>query len=411
MSLESKIISKLVDVKEIQAVWDKGLRPEVFEDPVGRYAYEFIIKYWQDSQMKVAPTPFVLETEIPGIKLEDDPEAEAWWLADKLIERYAKNGVNEMLLQTAQMVTEDPKRALKALQAAVYDANQVVSPRNIRSDMSDYEARRQRYQERLLKREAGIPLGLEEIDEHTGGMRPGELWTVGAYSAVGKTMFLLYVASAARKAGYQPIIYSLEMPKEEIEERIDAMLSGVSYDRLSRSRLTDEEMGLLHPIQEAFGDGRILIEVPDEGDRTVAHLCARARHSGSDLMLIDQLSFMEETRQYVNEKYRQGSILKQLKNEIGNSTRGKLPCLLAAQFKRESLDRDDGPRIDDFADAAEVERTSDFCLGLSRNQQQLANRLMRIDILKGRRCRSARWMLHWDLIDHSHISVMDRITR
>lgn len=411
MSLESKLISKLTSADEIALVWDKGLRPDVFEEPPMRYAFEFIIDYWQTSQMKAAPTSFVIQEEIPGIKVDDDPEAEGWWLADKLMERYARNAGNEILIQGAAAIAQNPERGLKQLMAAVYEANQVVSPRNSRSDMSDFEARRRRYQERAEKGDGGMTFGLGEVDEYTGGLRAGELCTVGAYSAVGKTMFLLHAAAMARMAGYQPIVFSLEMPVDEIEERVDALLSGVSYDRLSRNKLGEEELVILHAMQEVVADGRIHIEAPEEGERTVAHLCARTRHTGSDFMVVDQLSFMEETGKQANEKYRQASIMKQLKNEIGNTTRGKLPCLLAAQFKRESLDRTDGPRIDDFADAAEVERYSDFCFGLSRNQQQLTNRIMRIDLLKGRRCRTARWLLHWDLIDRSHISVMERISR
>jgi hypothetical protein len=165
-------------------------------------------------------------------------------------------------------------------------------------------------------------------------------------------------------------------------------------------------------MQEAVAEmGKIHVESPDEGERTVAHLCARTRYTGSDFMLIDQLSFMEETIKTTSEKQRQASIIKQLKNEIGRDSRGKIPCLLAAQLNRESLERDDGPLIKDFADAAEVERTCDLLLALSRNQQERANRTMRLHILGGRRCETARWMLHWDLVDRSLISVMERITR
>lgn len=411
MSLESKLISKLTDAEEVALIWDRGLRPDVFEEPPMRYAFEFIIDYWQTSQMKAAPTPFVIEEQIPGLTLENDPDAESWWLADKLIERYAKNAGNEILIQAATAIADSPERGMRQLMAAVYEANQVIAPRHSRSDMSDFESRRRRYRERQENADSGMTFGLAEVDEHTGGLRAGELAVVGAYSAVGKTMFLLHAAAMARMAGYQPIIFSLEMPVDEIEERLDALLSGVSYDRLSRSKLNNAELECYHAMQEAFSDGRIHIECPSEGERTVANICARTRHTGSDYLLIDQLSFMEETGRYTSEKYRQASIIKQLKNEIGNAGRGKIPCLMAAQFTRESLDRTDGPLIKDFADAAEVERTADFCFGMSRNQQQLTNRIMRFDILKARRCRAARWLLNWDLIDRSHISVMERITR
>jgi hypothetical protein len=98
MSLERRLLAKLTDPAEIARVWDMGLRPEVFEDPPLRMVFEFVIDYWLTSQMKVAPTPFVIQTELPGLVLEDDPEAESWWLAEQLMKRYARNQLQETLI-------------------------------------------------------------------------------------------------------------------------------------------------------------------------------------------------------------------------------------------------------------------------------------------------------------------------
>lgn len=421
MSLEHKLVSTLTDdPAAIARVFDMGLPGDVFEDTFYRQVYDYIIGYWQESKMLAAPSALVVETQAkylrrPTFALDAEVEEEAWWLAGELKRRHLRNDLQETLIKGAEMAGEGPNGPAEAwnwLQGKAYAANEVMAPRNTRSDMSDFEGRRLRYTHREEGGEQGMALGLVELDEITGGVRPGEICTVGAYSKVGKTMFLLNAASWARKAGYQPIVFSLEMPVEEIEERLDALLSGVSYSRLSRHKLDPSEIDKLHAMQEALAEmGPLRIESPDEGERSVAHLCARARHTDSDYMLIDQLSFMEETRSYQTEKYRQASIMKELKNEVGRASLGKLACMLAAQFKRESLDRDDGPRIDDFADAAEVERTSHLLIGLSRNTQQRANRTMRADILAGRRCDAAKYLLYWDLIDRTHISVMERITR
>src|ERR1700752_3868282 len=116
-------------------------------------------------------------------------------------------------------------------------------------------------------------------------------------------------------------------------------------------------------------------------------------------------------RQHDSEKRRLASILKQLKNEIGRASLGKLPCLMACQLNRETLDRTDGPQLRDFADAAEVERTCDLLLALSRNREMRANRLMRLDILGSRRGDEGSWTLRWDLTDSTHIGIYERIRR
>ena len=67
MSLENKLISRLVgDPEAIAKVCDMGLRAEVFEEPLSRYVYDFVIEYWLESGKTAAPTVFAVETERPG---------------------------------------------------------------------------------------------------------------------------------------------------------------------------------------------------------------------------------------------------------------------------------------------------------------------------------------------------------
>ena len=412
MSDERKLLSHLVNPANVALVHEMGLRPEVFEEPVSRSAYEFIIKYWHGSMLTQAPTVYVLEQEFPGFRLDEaDTEESVVWLAEKLVKRFATNQLQEMLRAATSTMHADPTATLRALQATAYEAAETVTPRHSRSDMAtNMEERRQRYSA-SEEVGSGMTFGLTELDDWTNGIQPGELSVVGAYSKVGKTMFLVNAAVQAHKAGYSPIIFSLEMPKEEIEERVDAMYAGVSYDRLSKKRLDFAEVRDLHAAQEQLAQGPPLrIESPGEGERTVAYLAARARHCNADYLIIDQLTFMEETSKAATEKMRIAGIMKQLKNEIGRSA-GKLPCLLAVQLRRESLDRRDGPEIQDFADAAEVERTADHLLGLSRNKEQRTNRLMRLDILGSRRAEIASWLLSWELGARTRIRILEGIER
>ena len=420
MSLDRKILAHLVKPENIAEVYDLGLRPEVFEEPLARLVYEFVIQYWQSSSLTAAPTSFVLETQFPGFRVaEYDAEESVPWLVQKLQERYATNRLQDMMRSVGVVMHSDPAGALRSLTATAYEASEAVTARHSRSDMAtNLEERRQRYasSEELGQ---GMTLGLSEspdnvpsLDGWTNGVLPGELAVVGAYSKVGKTMFLVNAAVQAHRQGHSPIIFSLEMPISEIEERVDALYSGVSYDRLSKKRLDFAEVRQLHDHQAQMAEGRPLrVESPEEGERTVSHLVARARHCGADYIIIDQLSFMEETSRTASEKQRIAGIMKQLKNEIGRPGRGKLPCLLAVQLRRESLDRKDGPEIQDFADAAEVERTADHLLGLSRNKEQRANRLMRLDILGSRRAEIASWLLQWELDTRTRIRIFEPINR
>lgn len=410
MSLERKLLSALRTPEQIHQVWDMGLTDEAFEEPFTDHLYRFTIDYWRKSQLAAAPTLSMLRDERPGCVLYEEVEEEPWWLAEELIKRVSRNEVQEIVVGAVNQIDsgEDPVKVLNNVREAAYGAADKATPRHSRSDMSDYEDRRRRYEDPDQGWGTGIHFGLRQLDAHTGGLQAGELCIAGAYSGVGKTFFLCHVAACARKGGYTPIIFSLEMSVKEIETRVDAFGSGVSYNRLERKTLRDDEQKELHAWQESLKEmGGILIEHPPIGQRTVSHLLSRAKLSGADIVLIDQLSHMEAARRHRSEKERKAEILIAMDNELDEVN---MPCILAAQLNRESLDAAE-LEMKHFADAAEVERHADFAIGFIRNRELMTNRMAQMEVLKGRRSGGAAWTMHWDLIERSRIEEHQRLER
>lgn len=410
MSLDRRLLFHLTDPNSVNTVWDMGVRAEVFEDPLSRAAYRFIIDYWLSSQMEKSPTSLVLTTEFPGLTLDGDAEESVNWLADTILRRYATNQLQEILTTAAVTATEDPVGTLRTLQSATYTATETVTPRYIRSDMSNIDERRLRYGQRAEQQGRGVTLGLPELDDHTGGLFPGELAAVGAFSKTGKTMFLINAAVQARRQGYTPIIFTLEMSRREVEDRIDALFSGVSYNRFSHSELMMDEVQTWHAAQEELAAlGPIFVERPERGERLVPLMVNRARQAGADYIIIDQLSFIDSEKEYRGDRAttsKHSEIVFALKDEIARDSRGAIPCLMAVQFNRESLNE---VSLKSFANTSAIEQTVDLALGLSRTSDMRANRLMRLDILGARRSDLASYLLRWELINASQISVSEQI--
>lgn len=410
MSLDRRLLFHLTDVHSLSTVWDMGVRSDVFEDPLSRAAYRFITDYWLSSQMEKAPTPLVLGMEFPGLTLDGDADESVTWLADHLLRRYATNQLQDMLTTAAVTASEDPVGTLKTLQSATYAASETVTPRHSRSDMTNVDERRLRYGHRADAAELGVTLGLAEIDVHTGGLMPGELAAVGAYSKTGKTMFLVNAACAARRQGHTPIIFTLEMSRREVEDRIDALYSGVSYNRFSHGDLTLDEVHTWHAAQEELATlGPIYVERPERGERTVSLMVNRARQAGADYIIIDQLSFIDSVKDYRGDKAttsKHAEIVFDLKDEIARDSRGAIPCLMAVQFNRDSLNE---VSLKSFANTSAIEQTVDLALGLQRTSDMRANRLMRLDILGSRRSDTAAYLLQWELINASRITVSEQI--
>lgn len=403
--LERRLLAKLTTPEDITISSEAGIRPELFEEPLAQAVYTFIYTYWQNAQMKAAPTPWALAQEFSGYTPLEGVGEETEYLAEKLRLQYVANHLQELLRTTASQSVVDPHGALKLLRDGSHTISETVSSRRLRTNMAEtVEARRERYGQReKFPQGLGVPYGLDLLDIHTGGLLPGELAVIGGTAKMGKSMFGLHTVSQAVRQGYRPLVYTLEMSLKECEDRLDCMFSGVSYDRLIHGRLSVEEISQLHAAQEELASlGGIQIERPEEGDRTVTALVARARQYGADYLFIDQLSHIEAIGRTQTLKEHHGQVVKALNTEIGRAGQ-EIPCLLAAQLRR----GDEEISMESFANAAEVEREVDIALGLSRNQQLRSNNLMRLDILGARRSDTKAWLLEWQLTTRTRIRIVE----
>lgn len=393
-------------------VWDAGLRREVFEDPRHVEVFDFVLDYWFREGMEAAPTRDVLLHEFPGLDLLPVDESQTW-LTEKLKERYTTNQVQELLRSAARLSTSDPMASLEELYTGAWAAKQVTATRDNRVDLAtNIEARRRRYSDRVTdqRRLVGAPLGLVEIDAHTRGTLPGEVTLVAAYTKTGKSFMLVNSGVHSRRLGYTPCIQSIEQPVPEFEDRVDCLASGVGYGRMQHGRLTMQDMDRLHRSQEELAEfGPLHLERPEQGERTVINLVNRARQIGADYLIVDQLSWMEPTREYRDRRDAYKELIYDLKNEVSRPG-GEIPCLIAAQYNRQSVaNRNERGGMQNIANSADIEQTIDTAFGLWRNRETRANNSMIIDILGARRCDNKSWMLEWRLDTESVIRVREEI--
>lgn len=413
---EVKILSKIVNnPAALELVWDLGLRPDAFEEPVYRSAYQLSVDYWRRSQMQSAPTVAVLRREFPDLPLlaADEVDETLYWLVDDLQRRYATNMGQQLVRSTLSMLDTNPKEALATLAADAYRAAQVTVPRYERADMSsNVESRRERYSRGLEQGTNGMTLGLPELDTHTGGVLPGEIALLAGFAKTGKSFWLPHCAVRARRLGFTPLLVTLEQPISEMQDRVDALASGVSYNRLSKRTLQMAETNQLRRAQDEMAElGPIYVERLPRGERTVVDIVNRARHIGADYLIIDQLTFMEPTGNPRSEKEKFANIIFALKDEVGVEASGKMPVLIAHQLNRKSLEnnRDSGGgargAMHNLAGAAEIEQTCDILLGLWRTPEMRNNLSMGLDIMGARRSDTGSWLLAWELVERTHMSV------
>lgn len=420
--LESKILSRMTVLDDLTLAHEMGVSPECFETKINQSIFATAIEFWQISSRKFAPTMEVLRAEYPA-GAADLPEPAlvtepTWWMAQQIMNRYARNSIDTIALDVISRVNEDPQASLIELGNRCLAASNRIVRRTSRSDMSDYQMRRERYVDRFENTSPGMTLGIPELDDWTGGIKAGELCAVAGFTKTGKTWFLLNAAVAARKAGYTPLVMSLEMDIPDVEDRIDAIFSGVSYSRLHGARLRKEDMDRLTAAQEELtAMGQIHVEQPERGQRTVPYIASRFRQLEADYLIIDQLSWMDAVIEYRGEsaqRQKTADLTFDLRDEISRSSAGQISTMLAVQLNRAAAiggGRGSGARgqLHNFANSSMIEQTVDLAIGLYRSDEQRANGSMGCDIMGARRCDKAEYLLKWELDDETDISYRDRV--
>lgn len=415
-ALERKLLSLLTTNAACMRVWEQGLPAVVFEEPINRVVFEWMLDYWRENQMQRAATWVVMEHEFPSLKFEYDVEESVDWLIDRLKDRYLVNQAQSSMLATAKDIDGDPTAVIQRAWREMYDLVEQTMPRHARSDMAtNANERRERYR---IRNEtdtlAGVTTGLREVDTHTHGILPSELCAVAAYTKTGKSFMLANAFAAAHKAGLVPIMFTLEQRRPEMEDRIDAFYSGVSYGRLQSGGLSFEDSRVLRAAQdELTHTGAAYVERPPRGERTIKNMCSRARQLGANYLIIDQLSFIDADREYTGDRAltaKHGDLIFELKDEISRESAGALPCLLAVQLNRETQrDRANGGRggLANFANSSMIEQTVDLALGLWQNEEMRSNHSMGLDIMGSRRGDRRNWLLRWELSERSVIEVRE----
>jgi replicative DNA helicase len=413
IDVEHDSLGLLVDPANIKKMWQAGVRSEHYVDPLNRAVFDFSVKYWLESGMKVAPTEDVLCHEFPAFEFDESSET-AQWISRKLKERYIGNELQDSLRDAARLVGDgEPEKALSQLFKETWGITQKASARSNKSNTSqNVDIRRNRYLDRstFTGDVRGAPLGLPEIDVHTNGLMDGELAVIVGYAGTGKSHMLVHTIKSLREAGKTPYLATLELSVEDMEERLDAHQSGVGYTAIQSGKMSRGEWDRIFEAQDRYAAmGDIFIEKPRRGERSVQHIVNRARELGADCLLIDQLTGMESRGRYSEKKGSVDEIVEDLKAEISEDESNMMPCFMAVQFNRESQKLKGGNRGggEHIALSNVITEQVDMAYGLYQTKEARMNNSMIIEIIKNRRGAPGAWLLQWALAKETAISVRE----
>lgn len=209
---------------------------------------------------------------------------------------------------------------------------------------------------------SGLATGYRDYDDILDGLQPGSLNLFAGRPGMGKSAALLCIALNAAKAGKRVYVWSGEMPRAQLRQRLMSVESGIPGRILQRGL----RAGGMSPaawrtfVHESGNLAKLPIYLDDAEDMTPALLKARVerlarRIGGLDLIIVDYIGLMEAGFKKENRNNEVSFITRKLK-KLGKVA----PVLAAAQLNRDLERRQDKrPQLSDLRDSGSLEQDAD----------------------------------------------------
>ena len=214
----------------------------------------------------------------------------------------------------------------------------------------------------------GVATGFFDLDVMTSGMQPADLVLIAARPSMGKTAFVLNIAQhAAFKLNKSVAIFSLEMSKEQLVNRMFSLESSVDAQHLRNGKLDETEWEKLIESAGVIGNSKLIID--DTPGITIQEMRSKCRkfklEQGLDMIIIDYLQLMsgggksESRQQEISEISRS---LKALARELN------VPVLSLSQLSRAVEQRPDKrPMMSDLRESGAIEQDADVIMFIYRD--------------------------------------------
>ena len=211
----------------------------------------------------------------------------------------------------------------------------------------------------------GISSGFAYLDQITTGLNKSDLIVLAARPSVGKTSFALNICSnvARTRKDVAVAIFSLEMTKEQIAQRIISSLAGVRSQKFRTGDFSDEEMDKITEATSELSSSKLFID--DTSGITLPEIKAKARRiKNLGLIVVDYLQLMSGSGRRSENRV----------NEISEITRSfkvmakelDVPNILLSQLSRGTEKERRRPMLSDLRDSGSIEQDADIVMFLHR---------------------------------------------
>lgn len=217
----------------------------------------------------------------------------------------------------------------------------------------------------------GIPTGFKDLDRMLNGLQNSDLVLIAARPSMGKTAFALNIAQhASLRKDKAVAIFSLEMSKEQLVNRLLALEGQVEGTRLRSGELTDDDWSRIVMSSTTIGGSKLILDdTPGLSPSLLRSKCRKYKAMyGLDMIIIDYLQLMEGDlkggRRVENKQQEISDISRSLKliaRELN------VPVIALSQLSRAVEARTDHhPQLSDLRESGAIEQDADVVMFLYR---------------------------------------------
>ncbi len=301
------------------------------------------------------------------------------------VEQYAEivsqKSLRRRLIKSSQDIVGLGYDEAKNLQELIEEAETSlfeVSKRHIKQDVTSLETILSESFDRLdeLHKDKGkirgVPTGFKDLDNILAGLQRSDLFILAARPSMGKTALALNIAhNVAVKSGLPVLMFSLEMSKEQLVDRMLAMESGVDAWALRTGNLTDSDFEKIGQAMGTLSEAQIYID--DSPGITVSDLRTKSRREAHQrelgLIIVDYLQLMSGGSRYGGESNRVQEISEISRGLKGIARELNVPLLALSQLSRSVENRSPQiPQLSDLRESGSIEQDADVVAFIYREE-------------------------------------------
>ncbi len=393
MNYEVRLLNSIVDTQDYVTAVNSGVENVFLEY---RDVWNFIVSHYE-THGKV-PSKETIKQHHQDFEFISTPEPIAYYVdeAKKESLSYQTRGI---VAKAHGLINESgPKEALSFLMeetSKLYKFSSNLKDTDLAGEWRD-RVNDLKTRSKNPKPIAGIPSGIDVIDKVFGGWQPGDFVVLLGWTGVGKSFIARLFAVNAWKAGYRPLIISLEMNKQQEGQRLDTLLNN-GEGHFTNTDLIKANPGIVDGYEkwaQATFEGKHAIHlVTSEGLETADQNMVQAKidQYHPDMVILDYHSLFDDSSGAKNETEKAKNLSKAFKRI---AVKNGIPIIDVAAVTMSDGHSERPPELEEVAWSKQLAYDADLVLAIHR---ELSSDLFQVVSRKVRRASHFGFYLRWNL--------------